>query len=136
MATSLSCVVFRHQVTTSTDQEYEFVNQSEGFYCPVTFELLLDPHQTMCCGQEISAEVATRLQKEGKACPLCNIPDFTSYPDMHFCRSIYMQKVFCPNKKRGCEWVGELSAIDSHEKSCPTKNNPTQTNMVQLSQIQ
>ena len=121
-------------MTTSTDPEYELVTPSDKFKCPVTFGLLLDPHQTRCCGQEISAKAATRLQGEGKACPMCNTPNFTTYPDIRFRRKVHKQKVFCPNKKRGCEWMGELAALGSHEKSCPRKDSPIQADASQLSQ--
>lgn len=126
--------IYRHQETTSTDSEYEFVNPSQEFNCPVTKGVLLDPHQTLCCGNILSAEATTRIQGEGGACPLCNKESFKTYPDQNFRRRVSEQQVFCPNKNRGCVWKGELANVHSHENSCPRKNSPIQTHMAQLSQ--
>ena len=57
----------------SMERDFIFVEQpSQDFFCPVSLELLLEPQQTSCCGHHLSLEAATRLQSEGKACPLCN----------------------------------------------------------------
>ena len=117
------------------DLEYEFVTPSEEFWCPVTSEVLLDPHQTRCCGTILSAK-ATKILGERGACRFCKSTPFETYPDKHFCRRINEQQVFCCNKDRGCQWVGELSAVRSHEETCPSKNRPKKVDIPQLSQAQ
>ena len=56
-----------------------FVPQTQDgklYFCPVTFELLIDPVQTnFCCGNHLSRAVAEQLQAEGKPCPLCTVED-------------------------------------------------------------
>ena len=39
--------------------------------CPVTTDLLLQPHLTACCGKHLSKEAALRIKEEQGACPLC-----------------------------------------------------------------
>ena len=126
----------RHQKAASTDPEYEFVTPLDELYCPVTKEVLLDPHQTRCCGNILSARAVTMIQKEGGACPLCKRAPFKTYPDQNFGRRVRGQKVFCLNRNRGCEWMGELSTFDSHEKTCRRKYCPIQTNIAQFPQTQ
>ena len=67
--------------------DFDFVEQpSEDFFCPVTLELLLDPHQTTCCGHHISREAASRLQRDETPCPLCKEPKLLTIPDKFFKR--------------------------------------------------
>ena len=58
--------------TTSAEHGFLFVEQlSKNVFCPVTHDLLLQPHLTACCGNHLSQEAAMRIQEEGGACPLC-----------------------------------------------------------------
>ena len=129
-----SLCVRRHQGATSPDLEYEFVTPSEDFYCPVTKDVLLDPHQTRCCGNILSAEAVTKIQEDGAACPICKKAPFETYSDQNFGRRVREQKVYCPNKIRGCDWVGELSSVGSHKETCQRKDSPKETDTAQPSQ--
>ena len=111
-----------------TEQEYNFVEQpSEDFFCPVTKDLLLQPHLTACCGHHLSDKAATKIQGEGGACPVCKEKKFTAHPDKYFSRQVHELRVFCRHKERGCGWEGDLSALEHHVQSCPRKNSPTVT---------
>ena len=98
--------------------EYEFVEKpSEEFFCPVTYEVLLDPVQTnLCCGNHLSRAVAEQLQAEGKPCPLCKKTPLKTGEDLFFKHKVRQLKVLCHNKSAGCRWVGELGGLDSHLK--------------------
>ena len=109
---------------SSCDQDqladYDFVEEpAKEFFCAVTLELLVEPQQTECCGHHISAEVARRLLGEGKACPMCQEPRFTTHPDKFHGRKIRQLIVSCPNKKSGCGWEGELGDVEGHVGRCP-----------------
>ena len=105
------------------DKDYQFLEQpSEDYFCPVTGGLLLQPHLTSCCGRHLSQEVATRLQGEGKGCPLCNETDWSTIWNKHFQRKVKSLLVSCRNKKRGCTWQGELFLHDYHVQSCPKRS--------------
>ena len=102
--------------------DYDFVEEPpREYFCPVTFEVLSDPKQTECCGHLLSGKVVSRLQREGKSCPLCNDPNFKVINDKHFKRKANELKVRCPHKRSGCEWVGELGNSDQHSSSCPKR---------------
>ena len=108
-----------HTSREDASQDYDFVEQpDQDFYCPVSLEILLEPHQTLCCGQHISQEAADRLIKEGKPCPLCKDENFTTHQDKYFNRKVKQLKVCCPHKKSGCVWVGELGDLNQHFTSC------------------
>ena len=125
----------KHQVTSPPDEEYDFVEEPRNdMVCPVLRSVMLEPHQTDCCGRHLSATVATKLHGVDEACPLCRVSGFTSHPDKYFRRKIHELRVHCPHRRRGCEWVGELSDMDRHVESCPRKNSPLETDLAQLSQ--
>ena len=121
-------------MATSTDLEYEFVTPSQDLYCPVTKGVLLDPHQTKCCGNILSAEAATKIQRKEGPCPICKEAPFMTYRDQNFGRKVRRMQVYCRNRVVGCEWVGELSTAGSHEETCPRKNSPKETYIPQPSQ--
>ena len=67
----------------ATQKEFDFVERpSEDFFCPVTFELLLNPHQTTCCGNHLSEKAVRRLQRDGKPCPMCKESELSTMPDV------------------------------------------------------
>ncbi len=95
--------------------EYDFAEKpSKEFYCPVTFDLLLDPHQTDCCGNHLSQEAVAEIKRNRGPCPLCKKPALETHPDKFFKRKVNELGVYCPNKDKGCEWVGELGNLDQH----------------------
>ena len=103
-------------------EEYDFVEQpSQHYFCPVTFELLLHPEQTTCCGHHISNEAVTRIQRDKKPCPICKKPNLTTMPDKFFRRKVHELKVRCSHKEGGCEWVGDLGSYDDHVNMCPKR---------------
>ena len=102
-------------------EEYDFIEQpSQEYFCPVTFELLLHPDQTTCCGHHISREAVVRIQKDKKPCPMCKA-NLTIVPDKFFRRKVHELKVRCSHKEGGCEWVGDLGSYDDHVNKCPKR---------------
>ena len=117
----------------STEQEYHFVEQlSKDFFCPVTLDLLLQPHLTACCGKHLSQEAATRIQRERGACPLCKEPQLDTMLDKNIRRQVNELYVFCRHEDRGCGWQGELSDLERHVQSCPLKTTPLMTDLLKL----
>ena len=111
-----------HTSREDASQDYDFVEQpDQDFYCPVSLEILLEPHQTLCCGHHISQEAANRLSREGKPCPMCKSENLATQVDKYFKRKVRQLKVCCPHKKSGCVWVGELGDLNQHSTSCPNR---------------
>ena len=111
------------QAVPDLDQvEYDFVEEpSRDFFCPVTLELLINPHQTLCCGNHLLQEAASRLQRDGKPCPMCKQPQVSTIPDKFYKRRVNEIRVRCPHKKSGCEWVGGVNEVKQHSDSCPKR---------------
>ena len=103
----------------ATQKEFDFVERpSEDFFCPVTFELLLNPHQTTCCGNHLSEKAVRRLQRDGKPCPVCKEPELSTVQDKFHRRRVSAVHVRCPYTPSGCEWAGEAGQADQHINSC------------------
>ena len=103
----------------ATQKEFNFVERpSEDFFCPVTFELLLNPHQTTCCGNHLSEKAVRRLQRDRKPCPMCKESELSTVQDKFHRRRVSAVHVRCPYTPSGCEWVGEAGQADQHINSC------------------
>ena len=122
-----------NQSRQSLEEDYQFVEQPpKDLLCPVTFGLLLQPHLTSCCGNHMSQEAASRIQREGGACPLCNTHPWNTMFSKHFQRQVKSLHVFCCHDHRGCGWQGELANFDSHVQSCPMRDAPPMTELMKL----
>ena len=103
----------------SLEREFDFVERPpQDFFCPVTFELLLEPQQTSCCGNHLSPEAATRLKRERKLCPVCNGEEWSVVLDKYHRRKVREVRVRCWYKESGCEWEGEVNELKRHDDSC------------------
>ena len=105
--------------SSGSQKELDFLEHPSGdYFCPVTFELLLNPHQTTCCGNHLSEKAVRRLQRDGKPCPMCKEPELSTVQDKFHGRKVNAVQVRCPHTHRGCEWVGEAGQADQHVNSC------------------
>ena len=122
----------KHTHTTRM-QEYEFVEDpSINVVCPLIKCVMLEPYKADCCGGLYSAKAATKLEKTRGACTLCRKPGFTSHPDKHARDKIQKLRVYCPHRRRGCDWEGEISSIVHHVQSeCLNKNSSLETDLAQ-----
>ena len=103
----------------SMERDFDYVERpSEDFFCPVSLELLLEPQLTSCCGHHLSLEAATRLQREGKACPLCNGKQWSIMLDKYHRRKVHEVRVRCWHTDNGCAWVGEVNDLKRHADAC------------------
>ena len=111
------------EIADQVEREFYFVDKpDQDLYCPVTLEILLEPHQTDCCGQHISEKAANRIIKDGKPCPMCKDAQFMTHRDKYFKRNtVKTLRVYCLHKKSGCEWTGELGDLNNHSTSCPKR---------------
>ena len=120
------------EISAATAMEFDFVERpSKEFFCPVTFELLLEPHQTGCCGNHLSERAVVRLKQENKPCPICKEPDLATMVDKYFRRKVCEVKVCCPHTPNGCEWVGEVGDLNRHTETC-LRRHVSQPDLEQL----
>jgi hypothetical protein len=104
---SIDSTASTNEGAETAEEDYPFVEQpSDDFFCPVTTGVLLQPHLTSCCGNHISEEAASRIQREGGACPLCKKKDWSTMFSKHFQRQVNSLRVFCRHEDRGCGWQG------------------------------
>ena len=54
----------------------------------------------------------------GRACPSCRSKTFDTFPNKQTDREVNNLQVYCSNRRRGCQWIGAISVIESHRKSC------------------
>ena len=82
-------------------------------------ELLLEPYQTDCCGHHFTGEVAERLGRDGKPCPMCKEP-LSTHTDKFHRRRVNEAEVRCLYlREGGCVWVGQLGNLRDHVLCCP-----------------
>ena len=105
-----------------TGYECEFVEpppkqfQSE---CSICLQILREPRLIDCCGHNYCEACIERVGKDGKPCPLCNEPGFTTMANKGLKRTLHEFRVYCPHRLRGCEWESELGKLDEHLNSDP-----------------
>ena len=96
------------------------VVQSE---CPVCLQIIQEPYQADCCGYAFCRECIKRIKMDSKCCPCCKAEQFNTFEDKRLKRTLYAFKVYCTNKRQGCQWEGELSQLDNHLNSIPSQEN-------------
>ena len=106
----------------STGYECEFVEPPPEILateCSVCLHIPREPHQVSCCGQHFCKSCIEHTWSENKPCPLCNRPDFTATLDKSVQRHLNALNVYCTNRRKGCEWMGELRHLDHHLNANP-----------------
>ncbi len=87
--------------------------------CPICLKTLLpEPYLASCCGHHFCDKCVKLLHN--KQCPLCKsryIPD-SRVIDKGQQRAINSLRVYCPNKDKSCEWVGEFGILENHLSTC------------------
>ena len=114
-ATPLRNQVLGEMATGKGGYDHDFVKAPpKSLECPVCLLTFRDPHVISCCGNEFCQLCIERIQREGKACPLCNEPKFTTFLHKKLVREVNALVVRCPQKEMSCEWEGELGQVEQH----------------------
>ena len=82
--------------------------------CPVCLNILTDPHIVSCCGHHFCGSCIERVKASNGSCPMCKEKKYQSFPDKNRSRIINGLEVYCSNKKKGCQWKGELKNMSTH----------------------
>lgn len=111
----------------------EFVDQPQKAFqteCPVCLLVLRDPYQVTCCGYSFCKTCIDHIMAECQLCPTCQEDISDTFPNKGLRRSLYEFRVYCTNKKEGCEWIGELGQLDLH-----LNLNPSPTKLLEGCQL-
>ena len=82
--------------------------------CPVCLNILTDPYQVTCCGHNFCGSCIERVKASNGSCPMCKEKEYQSFIDKKCLRIINGLEVYCSNKKKGCQWKGELKNMSTH----------------------
>ena len=82
--------------------------------CPVCLNILTDPHLVSCCGHNFCGSCIERVKASNGSCPMCKEEKYQAIPDKKCSRIINGLEVYCSNKKKGCQWKGELKNMCTH----------------------
>uniref|UniRef100_A0A1X7UAK0 TRAF-type domain-containing protein n=1 Tax=Amphimedon queenslandica TaxID=400682 RepID=A0A1X7UAK0_AMPQE len=93
------------------------------------FQMLMAVYQMECCGELICGSCNGKC-KINRKCPFCNTRSYKSIVDQHAQRLIQDQTMYCPNKKMGCKWRGEVRNYKDHVKKGERKG-PCEYEVVQ-----
>ena len=96
--------------------ENEFVDSiPDTLSCPICLLPFRDPHLVSCCGAKFCEACISRVKTAGQSCPLCK-QEFISLLDRSFQRKVLELKVRCSKNSDGCQWLGELRHVLTHER--------------------
>ena len=87
--------------------------------CSICLLILRDPHIISCCGHSFCEACIGRIREDGKPCPLCNKPGYTTLPNQGLQRALNEFDVRCSHRELGCKWVGTLGSLDGHLNAEP-----------------
>ena len=82
--------------------------------CPICLGILKDPHIMSCCGHNFCGSCIERVKASNGSCPMCKDKKYQSFIDKKCSRIINGLEVYCSNKKKGCQWKGELKNMSTH----------------------
>ena len=100
---------------------YQFVDKPlDLLICKICQLVSQDPYETTCCHNTFCKVCIDMASNHGyTSCPLCRQQPVQFAECVQLRRQIMSLHVFCDHKEKGCEWVGEVDAIERHKKHCP-----------------
>ena len=82
--------------------------------CPICLRVLANPHLVSCCGHHFCENCIERVKTSNGRCPMCKEMSFLTMVNKERLRIINGLQVYCTNKKKGCQWKGELKNLSRH----------------------
>ncbi|XP_011408071.1 PREDICTED: TNF receptor-associated factor 3-like, partial [Amphimedon queenslandica] len=92
----------------------EEVPEQMEIECPVCFNILTDPHQVSCCGNNVCESCIEGIKESNGSCPRCMEQEYDSSINKNVSRIINGLQVYCTNMGEGCQWKGELKELSTH----------------------
>ena len=98
--------------------DYDLVSKPPGhLICKICHLPNRDPYLSVCCGHIFCKSCLDNIKKATaftNACPVCHDEQFVTFPSKAVDREVKELHIYCTNKKKGCEWQGELNDINNH----------------------
>ena len=92
--------------------------------CPICKCILRDPQRVSCCDEEYCKECIMQVLTDDKPCPGCgNNSDISTCESKRTKRYVDQLRCYCSNRRKGCEWEGELQELNDHLNENPTDQN-------------
>ena len=104
-------------MTRFSKEELSFVKELPEYVeieCPICLNILTDPHLVSCCGHNFCGSCIERVKASNGSCPMCQEEEYQVVINKERLRIINGLEVYCSNKKKGCQWKGELKNISTH----------------------
>lgn len=92
-------------------QNYEPLSTTTHYLCPITKQLMLEPHKTSCCNKHLSHAA---IEQSSDTCPICMSTSMDAKLDPIFRERAHALKISCPHKYEGCHWIGEIRHLKAH----------------------
>ena len=105
--------------------EYKFVDTPpDDVICQICQYPSREPYLSVCCGHVfckscfercVEGSIRSSVNPEVKpVCPVCRSTDFQGFPNKQADRNVRNLHVLCASYQKGCQWQGEINAIDQH----------------------
>ena len=96
-----------------------FVNEDQimdMLVCKICQAVSRDPHETKCCNNTFCKSCIDKAYIQCKQkCPICR--SFLETAEaVQICRRIKQLDVYCEYENDGCQWIGQVEAINKHLK--------------------
>ena len=100
--------------------DYAFIDiPQERLMCNICALPCCEAQISGCCGYVFCKVCLNKLRELTKAkysCPHCHNSEFPTFPHKEADQQIKALDIYCPNKNKGCQWIGKLSDVDKHFK--------------------
>ena len=97
---------------------YEFLEfPLEMYYCSVCGLVARDITLVSCCGNKFCRRCVEPIKDRNDSCPICNGQHYSVMEASDYYNKINALHIYCKNKKKGCNWQGELQNLSDHLNS-------------------
>ena len=111
-------------------REYILKEKLADVACIICQELADNTHQTVCCGNTVCLQCASKWKERNNSCPQCRKEPLEIVVDPRTQRQVTGATVYCPNYCFGCDHVDGFGRMAQHlateckfeGKECPNFN--------------
>ena len=75
---------------------------------------MISPQRRLCCNHHCCLSCFRELQQNATSCPICNRGKVDAVADESLQAHIQELAIYCPHKRSGCQWKGEVREAEIH----------------------